>query len=73
MTTADLTAVDTVALGVPDNVGRLIGKRIPAERYEQVLRSGLPMPDFHLATGPGQRAAARASRSPAHISVCATG
>jgi glutamine synthetase len=43
--------VKTVALAVPDHIGRLIGKRIPAERYEEIRRDGLSMPDFHLVTG----------------------
>jgi glutamine synthetase len=46
-----LEGLETIALAVPDNIGRLIGKRIPAERYEEVTRSGLSMPDFHLVTG----------------------
>src|SRR5260221_591864 len=49
---ADLPAgTETVAICAPDNAGRLIGKRIPAERWESVLAEGLPMPDFHLITG----------------------
>jgi len=40
-----------VAICAPDNAGRLIGKRIPAERWQSVLANGLPMPDFHLVTG----------------------
>jgi len=43
--------IDTVAVAVPDGVGRLIGKRVPLERYADVMRDGLPMPDFHLVTG----------------------
>lgn len=46
-----LDGAHTVALGVPDNIGRLIGKRVPAERYLELAERGLPMPDFHLATG----------------------
>ena len=46
-----LDGVDTVALGVPDNIGRLIGKRIPADRYPDLAERGIPMPDFHLITG----------------------
>lgn len=45
-----LTHAHTVAVAVPDNIGRLIGKRLPAERYAEVEKAGLPMPDFHLAT-----------------------
>jgi glutamine synthetase len=46
-----LAGTHTVALGVPDNIGRLIGKRVPADRYEDLAERGMPMPDFHLATG----------------------
>ena len=42
--------VDTLAVAVPDNIGRLIGKRLPAERYGEVIRNGLALPDFHLVT-----------------------
>jgi glutamine synthetase len=42
---------EIVAVCVPDNVGRLIGKRIPAQRWTGILSSGLPMPNFHLVTG----------------------
>ena len=42
---------DAVVICTPDNAGRLIGKRIPAERWETVRAGGLPMPDFHLITG----------------------
>lgn len=42
--------VDTIAIGVPDNIGRLIGKRLPAERYDGVVHDGLALPDFHLVT-----------------------
>lgn len=49
---ADLSAdAQVVAICAPDNAGRLIGKRIPAERWQSVLARGLPMPDFHLVTG----------------------
>ncbi|MEO8423729.1 MAG: glutamine synthetase family protein [Actinomycetota bacterium] len=44
--------VDTVAIAVPDWTGRLIGKRVPADRFEEICRDGLAMPDFHLVTGP---------------------
>ncbi len=46
-----LDGAHTVALGVPDGIGRLIGKRVPADRYEELAAHGMPMPDFHLATG----------------------
>ncbi len=44
---------ETIAVCVPDNAGRLIGKRLPARRWPAVLDRGLPMPDFHLVTGIG--------------------
>ena len=51
MTTLDARlGADTLAVAVPDTIGRLIGKRLPAERYEEVVRDGLAMPDFHLIT-----------------------
>lgn len=40
-----------IAVCVPDNVGRLIGKRLPASRWEEVCRVGLAMPDYFLVTG----------------------
>lgn len=40
-----------VAICVPDNCGRLIGKRLPGERLLEALGSGMPMPNFHLVTG----------------------
>lgn len=43
--------VETVAVCVPDHFGRLIGKRVPAERWPEVQERGLPMPNFHLVTG----------------------
>lgn len=46
-----LVGADTVAVCVPDNAGRLIGKRIPAGRWPDILADGLPMPNFHLITG----------------------
>lgn len=46
-----LAGADAVAVCVPDNAGRLIGKRIPAGRWPSVLAEGLPMPNFHLITG----------------------
>jgi glutamine synthetase len=46
-----LAGADTVAVCVPDNAGRLIGKRIPASRWPAVLADGLPMPNFHLISG----------------------
>lgn len=46
-----LADANSVAVCVPDNAGRLIGKRIPADRWHSVLAEGLPMPNFHLITG----------------------
>ena len=43
--------VETVAVCVPDHFGRLIGKRVPVERWPAVRERGLPMPNFHLVTG----------------------
>jgi glutamine synthetase len=40
-----------IAICVPDNCGRLIGKRLPAERLAEVIEHGMPMPNFHLVTG----------------------
>ena len=43
--------IEVVAVCVPDHFGRLIGKRVPAERWAEVLERGLSMPNFHLVTG----------------------
>jgi glutamine synthetase len=48
---SDLADVDTVAFAVPDNTGRLIGNRFPADRYRDLADNGVPMPDFFLVTG----------------------
>ena len=40
----------TVAVAVPNHAGRLIGKRLPAERWPSVVESGMAMPDFHLVS-----------------------
>ncbi len=42
---------EIVAVCVPDNAGRLIGKRLPAHQWPAILGVGLPMPNFHLVTG----------------------
>jgi glutamine synthetase len=42
---------EVVAVCVPDNAGRLIGKRLPAHRWADILGRGLPMPNYHLVTG----------------------
>ena len=44
--------LESVSVCVPDHYGRLAGKRIAAGRLEDILVSGLDMPDFHLITGP---------------------
>ena len=45
------TLAETVALGVPDAYGRLIGKRLTRDTWERVEAEGtFPMPDFHLIT-----------------------
>lgn len=51
MTPGWLAEVETIAVCVPDNAGRLIGKRVSARRWPDVVAHGLPMPDFHLVTG----------------------
>ena len=43
--------VEVIAGWVPDHFGRLIGKRVPAERWPEVPERGLPMPNSHLVTG----------------------
>jgi len=40
-----------VALCIPDNIGRLIGKRVPADLFDEMARRGMAMPDYHLVTG----------------------
>ena len=50
-TTAELpSGARTVAVAVPNHAGRLIGKRLPAERWPSVVESGMAMPDFHLVS-----------------------
>ena len=44
--------LESVSVCVPDHYGRLAGKRIAAGGLEDILVSGLDMPDFHLITGP---------------------
>jgi len=39
----------------PDQTGRLVGKAIPAARMDEATTTGMPMPNFHLATGPENR------------------
>jgi glutamine synthetase len=50
--------VENVSVCVPDHYGRLAGKLVAASRMPEILASGLPMPDFHLITGPDVRPAA---------------
>lgn len=45
------SAARQIAICVPDNCGRLIGKRQPADRLAEAEESGMPMPNFHLVTG----------------------
>ncbi len=40
-----------IAICVPDNCGRLIGKRQPADRLAEAKERGMAMPNFHLVTG----------------------
>ena len=51
MTSTKSDLFDTIAVCTPDNTGRLIGKRLPAARWQEVLADGMPMPNFHLVTG----------------------
>lgn len=50
MTPEWLEDIETIAVCVPDNAGRLVGKRVAPRRWPEVLERGLPMPDFHLVT-----------------------
>src|SRR5438046_10679908 len=45
-----LDGVEQLAVCVPDNAGRLLGKRVPVSRWAELLADGLPMPNFHLVT-----------------------
>ena len=54
--------IETVAVCVPDHFGRLIGKRVPAERWPEVRERGLPMPNFHLVTGAAAHSAGCSGR-----------
>lgn len=40
-----------IAVCTPDNCGRLIGKRLSPDRYDEAATVGMPMPNFHLVTG----------------------
>ncbi len=45
-----LDGVSTVMMAVPDNIGRLMGKRLPIETFHDVKDRGMPMPDYFLVT-----------------------
>ena len=47
---AMLSGVETVVICVPDNVGRLIGKRVDIAEWPRLSQAGLSMPNFHLVT-----------------------
>ncbi len=47
---AMLAGVETVVVCVPDNIGRLIGKRVDIAEWPRVAQTGLPIPNFHLGT-----------------------
>jgi len=47
---AMLSGVETVVVAVPDNIGRLIGKRVDIAEWPRIAQHGLSMPNFHLAT-----------------------
>jgi glutamine synthetase len=47
----DVTGLDLVAVCVPDNSGRLIGKRLPTSAWSNIQKAGLSMPNYHLVTG----------------------
>ncbi|MEQ8967524.1 MAG: glutamine synthetase family protein [Azospirillaceae bacterium] len=51
MSTDILAAARQIAVAAPDNVGRLVGKRVPARRWAEVAAGGLAMPNYHLVTG----------------------
>lgn len=40
-----------IAICVPDNCGRLIGKHQPGDRLAEAETTGMAMPNFHLITG----------------------
>ncbi len=50
MKAVKLDDVDTIAVCTPDNSGRLIGKRIPKDRWVEIHHEGMLMPNFHLVT-----------------------
>lgn len=49
-TEPELSGVRSIAVAVPDHVGRLAGKVIPIERWPELVAGGLSMPAFHLVT-----------------------
>jgi len=46
-----LKNVRLVGVCTPDNIGRLMGKRVPIRRWPEIAAEGMLMPSFHLATG----------------------
>jgi glutamine synthetase len=47
---ARLEGVKTVSVAVPDNVGRLMGKRLPTDTFRRIIDAGMAMPDYFLVT-----------------------
>jgi glutamine synthetase len=45
-----LDGVQTVLVAVPDNAGRLMGKRLPTSSFRAVAEQGMAMPDYFLVT-----------------------
>jgi glutamine synthetase len=45
-----IRGLHTIMVAVPDNVGRLMGKRVMADAFVRSLTHGLPMPDYFLVT-----------------------
>ena len=45
-----LQGVSTVLVAVPDNIGRLMGKRLPIDSFLSMAEGGMPMPDYFLVT-----------------------
>jgi glutamine synthetase len=50
VTSRVLDGVSTVMVAVPDNIGRLMGKRLPTKTFLEVKDRGMPMPDYFLVT-----------------------
>ena len=51
MSKFQLNNLETIAVCTPNNSGRLIGKRIPIDRWAEIQNDGMLMPNFHLVTG----------------------